>query len=187
MNELVVADRAAQWHRLKPLVLDSVSSPICSGHSRAALPKPSGEFRQAPPAMSVRPSSSAVGTRAGAIAGALGSIAAGGASLTLRAPARYKRLAPRYIAAKAFMTRCEWIGSRRTESKTYGIRYFDYLKSANAPRAPVKLRPSLAPKNTTIYSLVIARPLTISEAMQTIRLGILISARKINRPQLVIE
>jgi hypothetical protein len=28
MNELVVADRAAQWHRLKALVLDSVSSPI---------------------------------------------------------------------------------------------------------------------------------------------------------------
>src|ERR1700731_958073 len=28
MNEVVVADRAAQWHRLKALVLDSVSSPI---------------------------------------------------------------------------------------------------------------------------------------------------------------
>ena len=28
MDELVVADRAAQWHRLKALVLDSVSSPI---------------------------------------------------------------------------------------------------------------------------------------------------------------
>jgi hypothetical protein len=28
MNELVVADRAADWHRLKALVLDSVSSPI---------------------------------------------------------------------------------------------------------------------------------------------------------------
>src|SRR6202043_3758245 len=28
MNELVVADRAAQWHKLKALVLDSVSSPI---------------------------------------------------------------------------------------------------------------------------------------------------------------
>jgi len=28
MNELVVSDRAAQWHRLKALVLDSVSSPI---------------------------------------------------------------------------------------------------------------------------------------------------------------
>jgi integrase/recombinase XerD len=28
MNELVLADRAAQWRRLKALVLDSVSSPI---------------------------------------------------------------------------------------------------------------------------------------------------------------
>src|SRR3984957_2602743 len=28
MNELIVADREAQWHRLKALVLDSVSSPI---------------------------------------------------------------------------------------------------------------------------------------------------------------
>src|ERR1700716_575024 len=28
MNELVVADRASQWRRLKDLVLDSVSSPI---------------------------------------------------------------------------------------------------------------------------------------------------------------
>src|SRR5215469_10501010 len=28
MNELVVADRAAEWRRLKSLVLDSVSSPI---------------------------------------------------------------------------------------------------------------------------------------------------------------
>jgi hypothetical protein len=28
MNELVLADRAADWHRLKFLVLDSVSSPI---------------------------------------------------------------------------------------------------------------------------------------------------------------
>ncbi len=27
MNELVVADRAADWRRLKALVLDSVSSP----------------------------------------------------------------------------------------------------------------------------------------------------------------
>src|SRR6267142_6645356 len=28
MNELVLANRAADWHRLKMLVLDSVSSPI---------------------------------------------------------------------------------------------------------------------------------------------------------------
>src|ERR1039457_6729986 len=28
MNELVVAERGTQWHRLKALVLDSVSSPI---------------------------------------------------------------------------------------------------------------------------------------------------------------
>ena len=28
MNDLVVADRAADWRRLKALVLDSVSSPI---------------------------------------------------------------------------------------------------------------------------------------------------------------
>src|SRR5579864_7534839 len=28
MNALVVADRASEWHRLKALVLDSVSSPI---------------------------------------------------------------------------------------------------------------------------------------------------------------
>jgi hypothetical protein len=28
MNELVVADRASEWRRLKALVLDSVSSPI---------------------------------------------------------------------------------------------------------------------------------------------------------------
>ena len=28
LNELVVADRAAEWRRLKSLVLDSVSSPI---------------------------------------------------------------------------------------------------------------------------------------------------------------
>jgi hypothetical protein len=28
MNELVVADRASDWRRLKALVLDSVSSPI---------------------------------------------------------------------------------------------------------------------------------------------------------------
>src|SRR5580658_85653 len=28
MNELVVTDRASDWHRLKALVLDSVSSPI---------------------------------------------------------------------------------------------------------------------------------------------------------------
>src|SRR5450432_3504068 len=28
MNELVLANRAADWHRLKALVLDSVSSPI---------------------------------------------------------------------------------------------------------------------------------------------------------------
>jgi hypothetical protein len=28
MNERIVADRAAEWRRLKALVLDSVSSPI---------------------------------------------------------------------------------------------------------------------------------------------------------------
>ena len=28
MNELVVADQAAEWRRLKALVLDSISSPI---------------------------------------------------------------------------------------------------------------------------------------------------------------
>jgi hypothetical protein len=28
MNELVVADRASEWRKLKALVLDSVSSPI---------------------------------------------------------------------------------------------------------------------------------------------------------------
>ena len=28
MNEIAVANRAADWHRLKALVLDSVSSPI---------------------------------------------------------------------------------------------------------------------------------------------------------------
>ena len=28
MNELMLANRAADWHRLKALVLDSVSSPI---------------------------------------------------------------------------------------------------------------------------------------------------------------
>src|SRR6516225_6255129 len=28
MTDLVLADRAAEWHRLKALVLDSVSSPI---------------------------------------------------------------------------------------------------------------------------------------------------------------
>jgi hypothetical protein len=28
MNELMVAERATHWHRLKALVLDSVSSPI---------------------------------------------------------------------------------------------------------------------------------------------------------------
>jgi hypothetical protein len=28
MNELVLADRAAEWRRLRALVLDSVSSPI---------------------------------------------------------------------------------------------------------------------------------------------------------------
>jgi hypothetical protein len=28
MNELTLANRAADWHRLKALVLDSVSSPI---------------------------------------------------------------------------------------------------------------------------------------------------------------
>jgi len=28
MNELAVADKGADWHRLKALVLDSVSSPI---------------------------------------------------------------------------------------------------------------------------------------------------------------
>ena len=28
MNELVVVDQVAEWHRLKSLVLDSVSSPI---------------------------------------------------------------------------------------------------------------------------------------------------------------
>jgi hypothetical protein len=28
MNELVVADRASEWRRLKALILDSVSSPI---------------------------------------------------------------------------------------------------------------------------------------------------------------
>ena len=28
MNELVLANRAGDWHRLKALVLDSVSSPI---------------------------------------------------------------------------------------------------------------------------------------------------------------
>ena len=28
MNALAVADRASEWRRLKPLVLDSVSSPI---------------------------------------------------------------------------------------------------------------------------------------------------------------
>ena len=28
MNELVLADRASEWRRLKALVLDSVSSPI---------------------------------------------------------------------------------------------------------------------------------------------------------------
>ena len=33
MNELVLADKAAEWRRLKSLVLDSVSSPItkCPG------------------------------------------------------------------------------------------------------------------------------------------------------------
>jgi hypothetical protein len=28
MNELTLENQAANWHRLKPLVLDSVSSPI---------------------------------------------------------------------------------------------------------------------------------------------------------------
>ena len=28
MNELIVAEKIAEWHRLKALVLDSVSSPI---------------------------------------------------------------------------------------------------------------------------------------------------------------
>jgi len=31
MNELVVADKAAEWRKLKALVLDSISSPITKG------------------------------------------------------------------------------------------------------------------------------------------------------------
>jgi hypothetical protein len=28
MNEIAIVDRGAEWHRLKSLVLDSISSPI---------------------------------------------------------------------------------------------------------------------------------------------------------------
>jgi len=39
MTQLVVADRATEWRRLKTLVLDSVSSPRCTvGRPKSPLP-----------------------------------------------------------------------------------------------------------------------------------------------------
>ena len=48
MNELVVADSAAQWHRLKALVLDSVSSPITKRVYNMALDEFFDWYQQEP-------------------------------------------------------------------------------------------------------------------------------------------
>src|SRR5712671_3078315 len=48
MNELVLVERAANWQRLKALVLDSVSSPITRRVYNMALDEFIDWFRQAP-------------------------------------------------------------------------------------------------------------------------------------------
>src|SRR6516165_10116654 len=48
MNDLVVAEKIAQWHRLKALVLDSVSSPITKRVYSMALDEFLAWFRQEP-------------------------------------------------------------------------------------------------------------------------------------------
>ena len=48
MNDLVVAEKIAQWHRLKALVLDSVSSPITKRVYSMALDEFLSWFRQEP-------------------------------------------------------------------------------------------------------------------------------------------
>jgi len=48
MTELIVADKIAEWQRLKALVLDSVSSPITRRVYNMALDEFIGWFRQAP-------------------------------------------------------------------------------------------------------------------------------------------
>jgi hypothetical protein len=48
MNDLVLAEKAADWTRLKTLVLDSVSSPITRRVYNMALNEFLDWFRQAP-------------------------------------------------------------------------------------------------------------------------------------------
>jgi site-specific recombinase XerD len=48
MNDLIVAEKIAQWHRLKALVLDSVSSPITKRVYSMALDEFLAWFRQQP-------------------------------------------------------------------------------------------------------------------------------------------
>ena len=48
MTELVVADKASEWRKLKALVLDSVSSPITKRVYHMALDEFMAWFRQAP-------------------------------------------------------------------------------------------------------------------------------------------
>ena len=48
MNDLVIAEKIAQWHRLKALVLDSVSSPITKRVYSMALDEFLSWFRQEP-------------------------------------------------------------------------------------------------------------------------------------------
>ena len=48
MNDLIVAEKIAQWKKLKSLVLDSVSSPITKRVYNMALDEFMGWFRQEP-------------------------------------------------------------------------------------------------------------------------------------------
>jgi hypothetical protein len=47
MNELIVVEKLAEWHRLKTLVLDSVSLPITRRVYKMALDEFIGWYRQA--------------------------------------------------------------------------------------------------------------------------------------------
>jgi hypothetical protein len=55
MNDLVVAEKIAQWKKLKALVLDSVSSPITKRVYNMALDEFMGSARNRGPATFARP------------------------------------------------------------------------------------------------------------------------------------
>ena len=66
MNELVVADRASEWRRLKALVLDSVSSPITRRVYNLGLDEFIAWYTAEPrPAGFTKASASGIGCRVG--------------------------------------------------------------------------------------------------------------------------